>query len=835
MVSKFYNEIKNAKIEKEVELVYKKGISIYFSESNIEHPFGCDGFIDTKFNYNGVTRVLRLLAEFKFDGNLSSKIGKSKVLIQVLYYLKYFENNGRPLPNIILVGDKNECFVIHSNDISCYLDEDLDWSIAPSSAANHNPDLLMKLIENKNINPFVFDINKNFSFSEVVSKIKSLALNIPRHVRVTEQNISVIYDYFISKVIKNAKNIDANKLVYIFIDLMVRPDNTYKHPNKKNTLVLSDGNTIAINSDNFDSFFNYFERKYKPSEKEKFTEISDRLIEDTNRRFKGEFYTPTVWVNEAHKMISESLGDNWREEYCVWDCSWGTGNLTRDYKFKELYCSTLNKTDIYIGERYNKNATKFQYDFLNDDIDLLNEKRLFEGDYKLPQSLLQNLKDDKPILFLINPPYGTANNAGTEKGDHKEGIALTAVNKLMKANGIGASSQQLYAQFLYRILLLKKIYNLTNIKICLFSPTIFLTGPSFEKFRYAYLRNFEFVDGMIFKASNFADVKSNWAIDFSIWSGTDIDESKEYVELFKHKVKDINSNGEIVTIKEKYLYNLDYKDTCSDWIKKEVKGLKTYDYPQMSSALVVKPKGRGKLVKNALGYYVNVGNSIYKNTTDVYIVSGTASTANGISIIDENFEKVMSNFAARKLIIGNFANWENEQDEYCIPNIKHPKYKEWVSDSIIYALFNSRSNQSSLRDVNYAEELWNIKNEFFFMSVNDIEYLADECGNDDIYEDVKYFGEERYVYKKLKEIEISHEAKTVLDKAIELTKKSFRYRNLFNEEKPEYQINTWDAGWYQIKGVLYEYMRDDLNEFNELYKILENKMRPMVYELGFLK
>ena len=43
------------------------------------------------------------------------------------------------------------------------------------------------------------------------------------------------------------------------------------------------------------------------------------------------------------------------------------------------------------------------------------------------------------------------------------------------------------------------------------------------------------------------------------------------------------------------------------------------------------------------------------------------------------------------------------------------------------------------------------------------------------------------------------------------------------------------GGWYQIKGMLKEYFPNELKEFNELYKALADKMRPMVYELGFLK
>ena len=79
------------------------------------------------------------------------------------------------------------------------------------------------------------------------------------------------------------------------------------------------------------------------------------------------------------------------------------------------------------------------------------------------------------------------------------------------------------------------------------------------------------------------------------------------------------------------------------------------------------------------------------------------------------------------------------------------------------------------------------------------------------------------------------EAQAVLDKACDIVRKTFKYRELFNEEHPEYQINNWDCGWYQIKALAKEYAKEDLEEFKKLYKTLADKMRPMVYELGFLK
>lgn len=56
---------------------------------------------------------------------------------------------------------------------------------------------------------------------------------------------------------------------------------------------------------------------------------------DNYRRRTGVFYTPQIWADYAQKMIGEQFGEDWRENYIVWDCCCGTANLTRGYKFKE--------------------------------------------------------------------------------------------------------------------------------------------------------------------------------------------------------------------------------------------------------------------------------------------------------------------------------------------------------------------------------------------------------------------------------------------------------------------------------------------------------------------
>jgi hypothetical protein len=163
---------------------------------------------------------------------------------------------------------------------------------------------------------------------------------------------------------------------------------------------------------------------------------------------------------------------------------------------------------------------------------------------------------------------------------------------------------------------------------------------------------------------------------------------------------------------------------------------------------------------------------------------------------------------------------------------------EQIVDSFptIFSLFENKSNQSSLRQIDYKGSKWDIKNEFFFMSREQMMNLANENENDDMYNDCSV-SEDRFVYRWLVEHreELSPMAKNVLDMAIELVEKSMKYRTIFNEDNEQYQINNWDCGWYQIKAMLKAYMPNELKAFNDLYKEFANQLRPMVYELGFLK
>ncbi|MFW6219754.1 MAG: hypothetical protein ACOC33_02855 [bacterium] len=807
MNTTFNNSIHNAINEKDVENIYRETIKKYFKNCEITSPFGCDGLLE----HNN----LRSLLEFKYNHQLKEKLAQASILTQMLFYVKKFEDVGEKLPNILFVGDKNECFALHTNSIVKYLSKDINWQIAPSGAAKENPEVVMAMVDDVDIMPFVFDINDDFDVEEFFEKIKDLSESVVRKIRITKKNIVAIFDYFNSNVLHSSVKLSTNEKANLFIQIVINPEENYLHPSKKNILISKSFGNIQVNSSQFKSFFQHFDgQDYSPREKEGLTEVIDRLIEDVSRRRKGEFYTPSAWVLEAHKMIDDAFGDDWREKYIVYDPAWGTGNLTRDFKFKELYCSTLEQSDIDTANQmgYNPEATKFQFDFLNDSFD------------KLPAGLKDAIDSGKEIIFLINPPYGTANNMDTKEGSHKAGIADTLMANEMKKNNWGGSSQQLYAQFIYRI------FNVKNSHIALFSPSIYKTGSSFKKFREKFYTKFEYGDGMLFNANHFSDTASSWGIDFSIWK-----QGKEIRDELLIKVKDEELTG-IVEIQKKNIYNIDKGVLGSKWIREEIKTKKSVvEMPNLTSAITSKD-GNNKLVKGSIGYLETNANNVYSNSTYVTFFSAPNVRQHGLSIIPENYHKVTTMFTARKSIQ---SNWINQKDEYLAPNVQHPEWKQFANDSIVYSLFNNSSQQSSLRGIMYKDKEWDIKNEFFWLSKDEMLELANDNNCDNIYQDAKY-SDDRFVYKKLFGSErvydkLSPEAKTVLDMATELLKKSMAIRKVVAQSNPDYHLDSWDAGYSQLKLVWKDWFKDEFKSFREDYKRLEEKMQPMVYKLGFLK
>ena len=805
MSKSFYESVKHSTQESHVQEAYNNAFKSFFNVPVIERKHQCDGYFETKTSDN---KEISVLIEYKYDIHMKDRVQRSKVIAQCLGYLKQFEQSGEKLPKLVFIGDINECCIIHTNDLLKLLDlENVDWSVAPSSMGDKNIDLVFNIA--KDISPWVYDVNESFTFKDVADKITDLCNNVSRKLHITEKNIEKVYNLFCDRVIKDKKKVQANDLVSTFIGTMLDSEHYYQHPRKKNILVAND-KQVAINGDQFELFMQMHSTEYSPKEKRIMTAISDRLIEDTNRRNKGEFYTPTLFVDYAHKMIEKELGSHWKDNYVVWDPAAGTLNLTRDYRFKDLYCSTLEQAELDISKNYNKEATKFQFDFLNDSLDDLKVKA---------PGLLEAFELNKPIVFFLNPPYACN---GAMMGEGK-GNSNTLTKSLMQELDLDGS-KEIFNQFLFRILKIKIDYKLTNVNICLICKPSFISKRSYYKFRNSLLSNFTFVNGIYFQASHFANVSSNWGITFNIWkTGESVDKNN-----FVHKLVDVSESGELYEFGEKNIYNIDGLLDINSWLYSKTNGKPKRVVQWVgfrSTPYKLESSSSAKITDDTLAIIANTLTCI--NLSNVFYVGNNGGR---YLITKQNLYEACAHFVART----NIENyWYNDKDEFLAPNETNFKYKEFLLDSLVISMFES---QVSLRNTECANKTFDIANEFFWMSKQEMLDLAEKYNNDYTYEDALN-SDERFVYLKLQEIkdDLSPEAKAVLDKATELVKKSFKYREMFNESHPEYQINNWDCGFYQIKALLKEFMPDELKEFRALYKQLADKMRPMVYELGFLK
>jgi hypothetical protein len=306
--------------------------------------------------------------------------------------------------------------------------------------------------------------------------------------------------------------------------------------------------------------------------------------------------------------------------------------------------------------------------------------------------------------------------------------------------------------------------------------------------------------------------------------------------MFEFDLLDVTDDLEITKKGEKIIYNVDERLSGREWVKHRGGKIKTRVFPVLSSALTVKEKTGTKIAEDGfLSTMIASSNNVYFNAQLVSLISGGFSnpTTPTLQITKNNLFESLCYFTARKTIN---SNWVNQKDEYLAPNEGHEQFEQFKYDSLVYSLFHSASNQSSLRQVEYKSKLWDIKNEFFWMSKDRMKELADENGYDNLYNDARtssdrhvynlLFGEER-IYDQL-----SDDAKAVLDKATELVEQSLQMRQVMADDHNH--LDSWDAGYAQLKLVWKEYFEEDFKEFRQLYKNLEDRMRPLVYELGFL-
>lgn len=556
-------------------------------------------------------------------------------------------------------------------------------------------------------------------------------------------------------------------------------------------------------------------------------------MEETSRNSnRGEFYTPAS-VAELLFNITNKYIPNFNTTHTVWDNCWGTGNLTKDYQFKDLFCSTIQKMDIRRNKDRNADAVKFQYDFLNSDVEqLISLQAMWGMEHEMPEELLEKLNGNEPFMFYINPPYVATGIYGADTTDTKEGQTDCRMKSIMREGKLQSACDQAYAQFLYKLLLMKQAYKNKNMSIAVICPPLFLTASTYSEFRRVFLSEFRYEGGALFKASEFSGLSDRWAISIQIYTPGETEDKKNFkFDLYENTDKGFIKTG------EKNVYNLDGERICMDWAKDELQASEMVPVLNtLSSGCKVSNKKRVYWHENSLGYLYYKGNNIYHNENEVGILGSAFSDGSGYSIIDANFNKTMAVFLARRAYSRYGADWTNDKDEYCIPDVDCEAYKIIEANAMVYALFNGAMHASSIKIEGEDGVSTDLINNFHHITTEET-IKAFKYYNVDLTHNGKF--ENRYFVNK---IEWALNTGLILPKGIELLSiykdlwlKTIPLREEFNSRFPEYQVNNWDAGFYQLKWLIKDNSLDDFRAFNLLYKQYEAELRPLVHECGFLR
>jgi hypothetical protein len=423
-------------------------------------------------------------------------------------------------------------FVPYINVQDIFYMNDFNWNVAPSNHETKEFKLIKERIEAiLKTNTYVYDYQKdekdlktfianNIAKATELSKIKIDKNNfIPIYLRwleIIKPNIDVNWD-----TIKKANILDSDfYLADLFVDdkdtqkidddltirdnlFVVFKNQGYKIA-KENIKQMFDASINIKNKETYQQFWKRYKRPPIEQFRDYIIERRDLLVPQDIRERKGAFFTPLQWVELSQKYLANYLGENWQEEYYVWDCAAGTGNLLVGLTNKyNIWASTLDQADVKVmHERIEHGANLlenhvFQFDFLNDDFS------------KLPQGLFDIINDEnkrKKLVVYINPPYAEGDNV---RGIGRKDVHVSKIHSKYQTLMVKASSE-MFAQFFTRI-----HQEIPNCVLAEFSKLKILQAPNYSDFRNFFRARLE--KFFVVPADTFDNVKGDFPIGFFIW------------------------------------------------------------------------------------------------------------------------------------------------------------------------------------------------------------------------------------------------------------------------------------------------------------------------------
>jgi len=742
-------------------------------------------------------------------------------------------------PTFLGAFDAEKIAFIPYNDIhEVFYINDFNWNVAPSNYATKEFKLIydkVKTIIDSKALLFNF-IHDDRELKEFIRRNFAVSKSGLSKIKIDKNNFMVVYNKWLKQVkptiaIKweNAKKIGLIDGDFYLADLLSQENMTLKEKLfillKKDHYELDRGeddmglrNILNVHFTDKQVAHTQFWNKYERPPKEQYwdyiVERRDLLVPQDIRERKGSFFTPQIWVELSQKYLADTLGENWQDEYYIWDCAAGTGNLLNGLVNKyNIFASTIDQQDVDVmHDRISNGANLlhehvFQFDFLNDEF-LPKSKG-----GKLPNRLYEiiyNEKKRKKLVIYINPPYAEAGNAKqkSKTGKNKPKTAIENKTYLKYKNIIGKASNEVFAQFLIRI-----YQEIEGCKIANFSKLKNLQSTNFELFRKVF--SAKLLKTFLVPADTFDNVKGKFPIGFFIY-----DCAKN--ETFSSIDADVyDRNGNFVFKKRIFSYD-DTEGKINNFI--------------------------AELSKNGNGHYTIIGNfhsnsNDFQHQNDVFIDNKQAKKTFGglhLAINEKNLMICVIGFAVRHCIE---ATWLNDRDQFLYPNDGWQTDTEFQNDCLAFTLFHEQNKISSKDGTNHwipfteyevdAKELFSSH----FM-VNFIKGKLKPNGNGTLYEPEKV---------RTTPLEFSPEAKALFDAGRELWKyyhsqefpTSYLAETNYNPDASLYDIKEHFQGRNQ-KGKMNNKSADEtynnlISNLREKLKQLAEKIEPKVYQYEFLK
>lgn len=689
-------------------------------------------------------------------------------------------------------------FVDYSVVANVFIKNDFNWNVTPSNHSTKEFKYLLELVKDE-LEDSSLIFNYESQDKELKAFIKNnfvVGRNNVRKIEITKNNFTSVYYKWLKEVkpsinikweiVKKAGLIDAD---FYLADLLSKNDETLKDAlfvllktnhcefGRKIDEYGLEAVTKASFNDNqvaHKIFWNIYKR---PSRKDFWQYIIDRrdlLVPQDIRERKGSYFTPQIWVEKSQEYLMRELGENWQDEYYIWDCCAGTGNLLNGLTNKyNIWASTIDQADVDVMKDRIKNGANllenhvFKFDFLNDSFDALPDGL---------KNIINSEEKRKKLVIYINPPYAEAatKRTITGTGENKTDVSVSTTAYEKFKNRIGLAGRELFALFLIRIC--------SEIPGCIignFSKLKLLLAPTFKKFRkqFTYRLNSIF----LVEANTFDNVKGIFPIGFHVWQY-----DKHFT--FSHIVADIyDRHGELIS--KKTLQNYENFASINDWLISTRKRKSEFDLGFMSA------KGCD-----------------FQNQNFVFIINNKNQLPHprGTIITDSNLLECSIYFAARKVIV---PKWTDDRDQYIAPSDKLNNDNIFKSNCLVYTLFSQANNIKSSEGINH----W-------------IPFKESEIDTRDVIES-------HFMSDYIKNIKFSKTAQDVLDSARNLYSyyhsKSDSNPNASYYDIREYFQGRNDKGNLNAssKDETYNQLISDLKE---KHKLLSREIEPKIYEYGFL-